>query len=185
MVVACTSANFEAMAEVGLSEVVLDQQACGVLSSFERTAVFDAVFVFPVVVFDTHVQLFRAPVQGFAQVIFDLWVEVQVGVIRAARVLIVVDHPVHVAVDDQIRLTDRQGVRPHWRDLPNATARSIAFWVAFVEVQLEEVKAWNIQVEPWADQVSVGVTFAKLIRQGQQHVFDGAELKRLAEDFAE
>ncbi len=76
-------------------EVVLDQEARRVLVGLERTGIFDPVLVLPVVVFKTDVQLLLAPVQRLAQVIFDLRVEVQVGVVSATGVLVVVDHPIH------------------------------------------------------------------------------------------
>ena len=105
--------------------------------------------------------------------------------VGAARILVVVDHPVHVAVDQHIGIAQWQGVGPHRGDLPHALAGAIAFGEALVEVQLEVIEAGHVQVEARADQVGLGVAFAELVGHGQQHVFDWAELKRLVKDFAE
>ena len=72
-----------ARAQQGL-KVDFDQGAGGVLVGVQTAAAFDAVFVFPVAVFKADIQLLFAQVEGFAQVILDLRVEVQVGVIRTA-----------------------------------------------------------------------------------------------------
>jgi hypothetical protein len=68
--------------------VHLDQETGHALISLETLAVFDAVLVFPVVILDTHVQLLLAQVQRLAQVVFDLWIEVQVGVVFAFFVVV-------------------------------------------------------------------------------------------------
>ena len=64
-------------------EVHLHQQAGGVLVGVETVGAFDPVFVFPVAVFGADVHLLFTPAEGFAQVVFDLRVDVQVGVIGA------------------------------------------------------------------------------------------------------
>ena len=74
----------------------LDQQAGGVLVGgadevvADETTVLDAVLVLPVVVFHTDVELLLAPAQRLAQVILDLRVDVQVGVILTSRAVVIV-----------------------------------------------------------------------------------------------
>ena len=100
----------------------LDQETGHTLISLEALAVFNPVLVFPVVILDTDVQLLFAQVERLAQVVFDLWIEVQVGVVFAFVVDVVVDHPVHEAVDQDVRIADRNGVGPGRRDLPDIVA---------------------------------------------------------------
>lgn len=65
-----------------------NQQAGGVLIGrtdkiiANKTAVLNAVLVLLVVVLSADVQLLFAPAHGFAQVVFDLRVEVQVALLR-------------------------------------------------------------------------------------------------------
>ncbi|MOA32445.1 hypothetical protein D3C78_1536650 [compost metagenome] len=98
----------------------------------------------------------------------------QVGVVLAFAVDIVVDDPVHEAVDQHVRVTHRDGVGPDRRDLPDVVARAVAFGVTVVEVQLEVVEARDGQVEARADQVRLGVVFTELVGHGQQDVLDRA-----------
>jgi len=65
-------------------EVDFDQGAGGVLVGVQAAAAFDAVLVLPIAVFNPDIQLFFTQIQGLAQVIFDLRVEVQVGMVGAA-----------------------------------------------------------------------------------------------------
>ncbi|CAI8924847.1 MutT-like protein [Priestia megaterium] len=166
------------------SEVELHQQARVALIGLEVLTVPDPVLVRPIVVLDTHIQLLLANVQRFAQVVFDLRVEVQVGVVGAFAVLVVVDHPVHEAIDQDVRIAHRNGVGPDRGDLPDVVTRAAAFGVTLVEVQLEVVETRNRQVETRTDQVRLGIAFTELVRHGQQHVLDRAELQFLVEDFA-
>ena len=123
--------------------------------------------------------------QRFTQVVFDLRVEVQIGVVGAFAVLVVVDHPVHEAIDQDVRITHGNGVGPDRGDLPDVVTRATAFGVALVEVQLEVVEPGNRQVETRTDQVGLGIALTELVRHGQQHVFDRAEFDLLVEDFAQ
>ena len=80
----------------------LDQETGHALIRLEALAVFNPVLVFPVVILHTDVQLLGTQVQRLAQVVFDLWVEVQVGVVIAFGVGVVVGDPVHEAVDQDV-----------------------------------------------------------------------------------
>jgi septum site-determining protein MinD len=60
------------LAKLLKSEVNLDQEAGYALIGLEALAVFDTVLVFPVIIFDTDVQLLGTQVQRLAQVVFDL-----------------------------------------------------------------------------------------------------------------
>ena len=119
------------------------------------------------------------------QVVFDLRVDVQVGVIGATGVLIVVDHPVDVAVDQQVGAAQGDAVGESRGDLPGACAGAWPFGVAAVEVQREIVEPRHGKVKSRADQVGFAVPFAVLVSHGQQHILDRAELEFLIEDFAE
>ena len=59
-------------------KVDFDEGTGGVLVSVETAAAFDAVFIFPVAVFNADIQLLFAQIQSATQVIFDLRVDVQV-----------------------------------------------------------------------------------------------------------
>nr|GEZ57652.1 hypothetical protein [Tanacetum cinerariifolium] len=163
----------------------LHQQTGGVLVGVEITRVVDAVFVGPVVVLNAHIQLPLRQVHGFAQVIFDLRVEVQVGVVIAFAVgLFIVHDPVHKAVNQNVRFTHGQGVRPDRCNLPCAITRPMTIVVALVEVELEIVKTRDLQIKTRPDQKRFNIAFAKLVSGRQQYVSDGAQLEFLIENLA-
>ncbi|MNS36772.1 hypothetical protein D3C72_689700 [compost metagenome] len=105
--------------------------------------------------------------------------------VLAFAVDVVVYHPVHEAVDQDVRATHRNGVGPDRSDLPDIVTRTATLGVTIIEVQLEVIETRNGQVETRTDQVRLGVVFAELIRHGQQHVLDRAELQLLVKDLAE
>nr|AAK50296.1 MutT-like protein [Pseudomonas sp. ADP] len=157
-----------------------DQQAGGVLVGranelADVAAVLDAVLVLPVVVFDTDVELFLAPLKRLAQVVLDLWVEVQVGVVVATAVAVVVHHPVHETVDENVRFADGDGVAPHRGDLPDVAAGAAAVGGAQVGIELEVIEAGDVQVDRRADQVGLDVVFTEPVGGGDQHVLDRPE----------
>ncbi|MCY1435027.1 hypothetical protein D9M71_511060 [compost metagenome] len=105
--------------------------------------------------------------------------------IGAAGVLVVIHDPVDVAVDQQVRVAQWQGVGPGRADLPDIIARARAFGLAVIEVQGKKVETRYRQVETGTDQVGLGVVFAVLVGHGQQHVLDRAEFETAVEDLAE
>ncbi len=87
---------------VNFLEVHLDQRTGHALVAVQVAAAVNAVLVFPVAVFKADVELLGAQVQRLAQVVFNLRVEVQVGVLGAKAGLVVVCNPVHVTVDQNV-----------------------------------------------------------------------------------
>ncbi|MCY1444138.1 hypothetical protein D9M71_605910 [compost metagenome] len=105
--------------------------------------------------------------------------------VGTAIVLVVVHHPVHEAVDQDVGIAHRDGVAPHRGDLPDIVTRAAAVGLPVVEVDLEIVEAGNRQVEARTDQVGLDVAFTELVGHRQQHVGHRTELDLLVEDLAE
>ncbi len=105
--------------------------------------------------------------------------------VGAAGVFVVVDHPVHEAVDQDVRAAYREGIGPDWRDLPHVITWTRTVGMTLEEVQLEIVEAGDRQVEARTNQVGLDIAFAELIGHSQQHVLDRAKFDFAVEYLAQ